>query len=147
MSPFGYNETLANDYFPLTKEEALQRGYKRSEYENPLPKVEKVIEANHLPADTTQVSDDILKWAIKCETTDRPFILLKPEVEFYRKYALPIPHKHPDQRYRERMTLRHPRELHKRTCSSCGKEMISVYPVEDTRKIYCEACYQKEIYG
>ena len=28
ISPFPYNETVAQDYFPLTKEEALKRGYK-----------------------------------------------------------------------------------------------------------------------
>lgn len=28
MSPFAYNKTIAQDYFPLTKEEALKKGYK-----------------------------------------------------------------------------------------------------------------------
>ena len=33
-SPFCYNETLAQDYFPLTKEEILEKGYKWKDPEN-----------------------------------------------------------------------------------------------------------------
>jgi hypothetical protein len=28
MSPWAYNETLAHEYFPLTKEEAVAQGYR-----------------------------------------------------------------------------------------------------------------------
>jgi hypothetical protein len=47
----------------------LQKEFHWSDYESPLPQVEKVIEANTLPDDISLVSDDILKWAIKCEIT------------------------------------------------------------------------------
>ena len=28
LSPFGYNETIAHEYFPMTKNQASERGYK-----------------------------------------------------------------------------------------------------------------------
>ena len=43
LSPFGYNETVASEYFPLSKEEALKQGFNWSDYEAPFPKVEKTI--------------------------------------------------------------------------------------------------------
>ena len=33
LSPFCYNETIAQEYFPLTKEEATEQGYKWKEKE------------------------------------------------------------------------------------------------------------------
>jgi hypothetical protein len=102
MSPFGYNETAAQEYYPLTREEALAKGFGWSNYEPPFPKVEKAIPASKLPADIAQVPDDILNWAIECEVTKKPFRIIKQELEFYRKHSLPIPKRHPDQRHLER---------------------------------------------
>ena len=31
MSPFGYNETLAKEYFPMTRDEALAKGFRWQE--------------------------------------------------------------------------------------------------------------------
>jgi hypothetical protein len=72
-----------------------------------------------LPKDIKDIPDDILNWAIECENTGKPFRIIKPELEFYRKNSLPIPRKHPDQRNLERMKLRNPRRLHDRNCDKC----------------------------
>lgn len=89
---------------PLDRDEALERGFNWSDYEPPFPKVEKIIPANKLPDDITKIPDDILNWAIECEVTQKPFRIIKQELEFYRKHNLPIPRRHPDQRYIERFT-------------------------------------------
>src|SRR3989344_6045552 len=48
MSPFGYNETQAQDYFPLTKEEAIKKGFNWKEQEHKNVKMsEGVIECEH----------------------------------------------------------------------------------------------------
>lgn len=65
--------------------------------------VEKTIKASLLPEDITNIPDDILNWAIECEVTKKPFRIVKPELEFYRKHNLQIPHRHPDQRYIDRL--------------------------------------------
>jgi len=145
MSPFGYNETVAMEYYPLSRDVAVQRLYNWSDYEAPFPKVEKIIPAAKLPEDITKIPDDILNWAIECEVTGKPFRIIKQELEFYRKHNLPIPRRHPDQRHLDRMALRNPRKLYERKCDKCEVEMMTTYSPERPEMVYCEGCYNKEI--
>jgi hypothetical protein len=92
------------------------------------------------------VSDDILQQAIVCEISGRPFRIMPLELDFYRKHHLPLPHKHPDIRREERIQQRPGRELYLRNCDKCGVEMLSIYPSDYQGKVYCEECYNKEIY-
>lgn len=148
ISPFGYNETVAQEYFPLTKSEATKDGiFNWSAYEAPFPKVEKIIPAEKLPDDITKIPDDILNWAIECEVSGKPFRIIKQELEFYRKHHLPIPRRHPDVRHADRMKMRNPRKLYERKCGKCEKDMITTYAPERKETIYCEECYKKEIIG
>lgn len=127
LSAFGYNETITQEYFPLTKEEALKQWFKRSDYEAPFPK-----------------SD--AKDVIICEVSWKPFRLIPQEVEFYKKHNLPIPTKHPDIRHAERMKLRNPRKLRARQCAKCWIDVQTTYAPERPEVVYCETCYNKEIY-
>ena len=58
---------------------------------------------------------------------------------------LPIPHLHPDERHKDRMALRNPRKLWKRTCDKCVKEIETSYAPDRPEKVYCEECYLKEL--
>jgi len=148
LSAFGYNETIAMEYFPLSKDEALKRWYKRQEQEYPIniPENAQTINAQDLPKNIQDVVDDILNNVILCEITGKPFRIIKSELEFYRKHNLPLPRKHPDQRHLERMQLRNPRKLWKRKCAKCEKAIQTTYAPERPEIIYCEECYAKEIY-
>ena len=105
LSPFGYNETLVNERISITKNEAQSKWWNWSEYETPLPKVDKIISATKLPKNISKVPDDILNWAVECEITKKPFRIIKQELAFYRKHQLPIPRRHPDQRRMDRLSL------------------------------------------
>jgi hypothetical protein len=108
MSPFGYNETVAQEYFPLEKEDSLERKFNWSNYEAPFPSVSKVLDTEgmkRLPEDVSQIPDDILNWALTCEDTGKRFRIIRQELDFYRKHHLPIPKKHPDVRHIERMKI------------------------------------------
>jgi hypothetical protein len=87
-----------------------------------------------------------LNWAIECETTKKPFRIIPQELEFYRKHNLPIPRKHPDERHKERMALRNSRKLFTRKCDKCRKEIQTTYAPERPEIVYCQECYEKEIY-
>lgn len=145
-SPFGYNESLANEYLPLNKDEALKQGFTWSDYEKPLVEVSQSIEADEVPDNIEDVDDDILQKAINCEETGRPFVITSPELRFYKKNNIPLPSKHPDVRYDERIALRKPRKLWKRKCDKCGVEITSVFEKDAPEKVYCEKCYLKEIH-
>ncbi len=106
ISSFWYNETVANEYFPLEKEKAKKEWFNWSDYEAPFPKVKRIIPAEKLPNDIKDIPDDILNWAIKCKKTKKLFKIIKKELEFYRKNNLPIPRLHPNERHLDRMKLR-----------------------------------------
>jgi hypothetical protein len=148
MSPFGYNETVANEYYPLTREEGIKDGrFNWSDYEAPFPQVEKIIPAEKLPDTIENIPDDILNWAIECEVSKKPFRIIKQELEFYRKHSLPIPRRHPDVRHADRMKMRNPRKLFERKCDKCMKDMITTYSPERPEIVYCEECYNREVMG
>ncbi|MEI8092502.1 MAG: hypothetical protein WCG98_10530 [bacterium] len=107
--------------------------------------MEKIL-AKDLPIDIADIEDDVLNKAIICEMTGKPFKIIKQELGFYRRHKLPLPHKHPDVRYRERMAMRTPKKLWDRTCMKCGTAIKTTYAPERPERIYCEACYNKTIY-
>ena len=121
ISHFGYNETVAHEYYPLTKQEALARGYKRQDnmYDINIPEGAETLTGNQIPSDIFTVTEDILKKVLICEVSGRPFRITQQELDFYRKHNLPLPHKHHDVRHTERMKKRPQRTLHLRTCDTC----------------------------
>ncbi|MDD5103185.1 MAG: hypothetical protein PHX93_02175 [Candidatus Peribacteraceae bacterium] len=146
VCPFAFNETIAMEYFPIGKEEAIRRGYKwRDEVDEPLD-VEKVIPAAALPDTIAEIPDDVLNWAITSQKTKRPFRITKQELEFYRTHSLPLPHLHPEERHEDRLKRRPPRRLWERTCAKCGKEVESTFQPSRPEIVYCESCYLKEVY-
>ncbi len=106
LSPFGYNETVAQEYYPLEKWDLGEFGYRWSDYDAPKPVSDKVIKWQDLPNTIDEVHDDILQYAIACEVTGKLFRIQPQELVFYRKHHIPVPRKHPDQRHLERLVLR-----------------------------------------
>ncbi|MBP6085464.1 hypothetical protein KA517_04495 [Candidatus Gracilibacteria bacterium] len=143
ISQFGYNETDAQEYYPLTKSEVLTRGVSWCDYEAPLPQVTKVIPASSLPATIAEVTDDILQCAIAAEGTDKLFRIVKAELAFYRKYNISLPHFDADMRYQQRMKLRNPECLWSRPCDRCQQMIKSSYDPKRPQQVYCEACYHQ----
>lgn len=145
LSPFCYNETMAQDWFPLSAKEAKEKGY-RWKQEWDIPIAAKVVRADLLPDSIDDIPDDILNWAIQCEITGKPFRIQKRELEFYRSLRLPIPHLHPEERHHRRIARRHLRILWKRTCGKCSKEIQTTYSPEHPEMVYCERCYLESVY-
>ena len=151
LSYFWYNESIAMDYYPLTKEEALKRWYKRSDYEAPFPKVERKVPWENLPKQwcrvikekKPEILEKILNYAIVCEVSKRPFRVTKQEIEFYVKHNLPLPTKHPDIRHQERLAEKDPVIMHLMNCEECWEEMLSVHEKWKWKKILCKKCFYK----
>ncbi len=146
LSPHGYNETVAQEYSPINKEEALNRHWKWLDQMDEIPKADRIIPANQLPDAIDDIPDDILHWAIECEATKRPFKIIKQELDFYRTMKVPVPRFHPDERHRQRMALRNPRQLWNRQCSKCEKAIATSSAPKQPEQVYCEECYLKEVY-
>lgn len=145
-SPFGYNESPANDLYPLNKIEVAERNWNWRKEETEVPSVEKIIQGSDVPDSIKDIPDDVLNWAIACTNTKKPFKINKQELAFYRKYDIPLPKLHPDERYKLRVPLRNPRHLWNRQCAKCSKDIKTTYSPERPEIVYCEECYLKEVY-
>ncbi|OGC82300.1 MAG: hypothetical protein A2V81_02070 [Candidatus Abawacabacteria bacterium RBG_16_42_10] len=145
LSAFGYNETVAHEYFPLQKDEATKKGFLWSDYQAPRPTVERVFHAKDIPHDIQDVTDDILDCGIICEVTGKLYRILKSELAYCHTHNIPLPKKHPDQRHTERMKLRLPRELWQRNCAKCEIAIRTPYSPERPEKVLCEKCYTDTI--
>ncbi len=110
LSPFGYNETVAQEYFPATQQEISHLWYKRSKYEPPQPNIENTIDISSLPTDIALVLDDVVNNIFRCVVSNKPYRITPQELAFYKKHNISLPNKHPDVRHQERMRLK----LHKK---------------------------------
>lgn len=146
FSPFGYNDSMAADYFPLTKEEALEKGFHWNDYINPKPIGMKTIVAKDLPESIQEVGDEILEWVIECEKDQKIFKIIAQELKFYRRHNLPLPRLCPDCRHYERKALINPRKLYVRECAKCDMPIQTSYSPDRPEIVYCEQCYLKEVY-
>lgn len=146
-SPFCYNETIAAEYFPLTKEEVIAKGFRWKDEIINIPDVEKVVSSDKIPPVIDNVPDEILNWAIRCELTKKPYVITAQELEFYRNMRLPIPGVHPDQRHVDRKNRRLPAKLWTRTCFKCNRSLQTPYAPETPYHIYCDECFLNETYN
>lgn len=142
-SPFAYNETMAHEYFPLSKEQAVSQGLRWKE-EDTSSQYQGV--AYQIPWDIREVKDDICQAILQCEVSNKPYKITKQELSFYKTMNIPIPRKSPDQRHSERMSLRNPRKLWDLQCVKCGIDLETSYSAERSEVVYCEKCYLKEMY-
>jgi hypothetical protein len=145
-SPFGYNETWAQEYFPLNRDEALRANFIWSDYEAPIPQAKKLISKDQELPDISEVPDVVLDWAIACEVSGRPFKIVKKELEFCRKHKLQIPRRHPDIRHSDRLKLRNTWQVYDRKCSKSAVPIKTSYPPDSSAKVYSEGEYLKEVY-
>ena len=144
-SMHSYDESLANDFFPLDKDSAKKAGFEWSDYVPPKPNISKIIKSNEVPEDINHTDNSIVNMAIECEVTGWPFMITPNEFAFYKQTGLPIPRKHPEQRHKERMAIRNAIQLWNRKCQNCQKDIKSIYKPDRKEIVFCETCYQKSI--
>ena len=147
LSPFAYNEAIVNEYMPLTKEEALAQGFKWKD-NIPSTKGQGTIEYKDLPKNPEDYRDKLLAEILTCKKCEKNYKLINREVNFYKKNKLALPSKCFNCRHEERMSKRNPRSLWEGICAKCGIVIQTSYKLEDQKiyKIYCEKCYQQEVY-
>jgi len=169
LSPFTYNETIAQEYFPLSKEEALKQGYLWEDCEERNYKID--IENEDIPDNISEVGEDIVGKVIACEHSGKckdqcteAFKIVPEELKFYKRMNLPLPRLCPNCRHYQRIGLRNPLKLWNRTCmcgssnspsttakhfhgtEKCDVEFKTTYAHDRPEIVYCEKCYQQEIY-
>lgn len=131
LSDFAYNETMAQEFFPLTKEQALAAGWTWQD---------------NLPG--TYGKADASKHIYDCATCKKNFRLVPVELAFYAKQNIPLPTRCPDCRHASRMQYRAPYQLWLRSCmnAGCSNTFQTAYSPDRKEVIYCERCYLQQTY-
>jgi len=153
LSPFPYNESIAQEYFPITKIQAEtgglewsvseKRDYAITKKQNDLPKTITEIDAK-------TISNEVIECAHAgtcahgCSTA---FKITDGEFAFYKRFGLPLPQLCFNCRHGERFAKRNPLKLWHRQCmkEGCTNEFETSYAPDRKETIYCESCYQKEV--
>lgn len=159
--PFAYNETVAQEYSPKTKEEALRDGYLWREQEERNYKI--TIAAKDLPKSIEEVKDSILNEIIGCEHEGKcndgcttAFKIIPEELQLYKKMGVPLPRLCFNCRHTQRFKKKNPQKLWHRQCmcdkkdhahgeEKCNNEFETSYAPDRPEIVYCEECYTREV--
>lgn len=141
-SHFAYNESLANEFYPLTREEVLAKGLKWKESEKKDYKPQTFV----IPDSVKDVPDKITEEILACVDCGKNYKVLLSELNFYKKLGLPVPRKCPACRRSDRFKRANPLKLWNRSCAKCGREMHTSYAPERPEIVYCEKCYLESVY-
>ncbi|MEK7093988.1 MAG: hypothetical protein AAB903_01450 [Patescibacteria group bacterium] len=168
FSPFAYNDTIAQDFFPLTKEAAVAKGFAWRDVEAKEYQTTKT--AAELSDDIKSVEDSILQELIQCGSCKKAYRVIQPELDFLKRIGIPLPRLCPNCRYMERFKFVNPPKLWPAKCMCLGKqganagsgisyqntaghahgdggcpnEFETSYKPGRPELIYCEQCYQAE---
>lgn len=168
FSAFGYNETIAQEHFPLAKEEALKQKYHWQTIESSHHTVTK--KPGDLPDHIKETDEQVLKEIIGCEhqgacdhgCTDA-LRILPEEFQFYKRFNIALPRLCVNCRHRERIKKRNSVKLWSRQCmcdyavyknisnhahhpeGRCSNEFETSYAPERPEIVYCRPCYQTEV--
>ena len=147
---FAYNETIAQELFPISREEAVEQGYRWINTEAKNHNI--TLKGEDVPDSIEQVDEQILKETIGCAHKGKcnhqcteAFKITPSDLNFYKRLGIPLPQLCPNCRHFARLAQRAPIKLFDRTCAKCGKEIKTSYAPDRKEIIYCEQCYQQEV--
>jgi len=172
FSPFAYNESIAQEFFPLTQAEAETQKLKWSNAEEKTYHITK--NSADLPQSIKDTDDSILREVVACEhkgscsqQCSTAFRIIPQELSLYRKMSFALPRLCPNCRHYERLKRSNPVKLFHRRCTCagaesrngvyqnavehvhaadhCPNEFETSFAPERPEIVYCAECYQSEV--
>ncbi len=173
LSPFGYNETIAQAHRPLTKDDTEKAGFLWHHLE--ATTYQPTVRAEELPDNIKEVADSILTEVIECahkgnciDQCPGAFRITPQELAFYRQSLIPLPRLCHNCRHYARLFYHNPiLRLFKRKCqcggsdsangvyknaathfhgtASCPNGFETSYAPDRSEIVYCEQCYNAEV--
>ncbi len=170
--PFAYNETIAQEYNPITKEEATKLGYEWRESESKNYSV--TLKPENIPDSIAATNDSIIKETIGCVHAGKckhmcttAFRITESEFTMYGSFKIPPPKLCPNCRHYKRLESRAPIKTWRRKCQCAGKQSTNEsykntsdhfhgsnpcpndfktsYTPERKEVVYCKQCYSAEV--
>lgn len=143
MSPFAYNETMANYFFPMTEQQVKDK--KISWYDSLDTDYNITMLADDLPQSVDEINDNIQNEIISCKSCSRGYRINALEIQLHKKINVPLPVNCWKCRFKRRFDTVNLPTLYERNCDKCKKNMLTSYSPERPEIVYCESCYQKEV--
>lgn len=161
ISPFAYNETIVQEYYPLDKQLVLDYGLKWKERKERDYKIE--IKTKDLSDHIKDVDESMVGKVIECmhqgecnEQCTEAFKIRLEELQFYKAKNVALPRLCSNCRHYQRLKKRNPFKLWHRSCmcenyshdhnGKCKNEFETSYSPDRPEIVYCEKCYQQEVY-
>jgi len=167
LSPFSYNETIVQEYFPLNVKNIASLGYNWKDKEKRDYKID--FKSNELPDSIDDVNHSFINKIVECEhffnhkhesfcdfACTEAFKITSEDFQFYKRMNLPLPRLCPNCRHYQRLKQRNPLKLWHRQCmcdkeshnhkGKCTIEFETSYAPDRPEIVYCEKCYQQEVY-
>ncbi len=153
FSHFGYNETSANEFFPLSKTNAVNSGFNWQDNTQKTTGKETI---SDIPNSIHDIDESICDEILECTICKRNYKITQRELEFYKKFIIPVPRNCFYCRHHNRISKRLPFISWHRECM-CGKknhlhgegkcttEFETSYSPDRPEIVYCEKCYQQEV--
>ena len=153
LSPWPYQATEAYEFFPLEEQVAKEQGFT---WYSTLGQDYKITLKNaEIPDDIQDVDKNILNEIIECAHQGNcqhecvgAFRVIEKEVDFCKRMNIPLPRLCPNCRHYERLQLRNSPHFYHRSCmkEGCTNEFETSYSPDRPEIVYCEKCYQQEVY-
>jgi len=153
LSPFPYQITAAYEFFPLNESEVKDKGFVSYDFIKQDYKV--TLNNENIPDNIKETNKEIIKEIFECEHKKNceqectgAFRIIEKEFEFCKRMDLPLPRLCPNCRHYERLNKRNPLKLYYHKCmrEGCNNEFETSYAPERPEIVYCEKCYQQEVY-
>jgi len=141
FSPWAYNETSAFEFFPISKDEVIKKGYVWREVDSQ----EYMPATVTIPDDIKEVTNELLEGILKCDDCGKNYKIVKMELDFYQHMGISIPRQCPLCRDRARIGALNPIAIYDRKCAKCGIDIKTSYAPNRTEIVYCEQCYNNEV--
>lgn len=152
LSPQGYNDTVAHEFWPLTQEQVKERGLR---WQAERPGVKGKGTADRIPEMNTTSDQQILGQIFTCRHCQMNYKIQPKELQMLRSLGLFVPQTCPECRFQSRISRTYIPQLFERQCqctkthpeheAQCGKQLQSIYAMDRPETVYCGECYQQEI--
>lgn len=137
-----YDESWSGFYFPLTKEEQLESGFK---YKSPVERKQKeYFNLNNIPDSAKDFDNDDYEKIYWDEIFEKPFKIREADYKFSKRLNVPLPYTYYIRRIQENFRFVFFNGcLRKTNCGKCGKEIKTSWPSTFDGRILCEDDYLK----
>lgn len=163
LALYSYNESFAQSFVPLTKEQALAQGWT---WQDNLPGTfGKETDPAGPPDDISDCTDNstevssaesVTKKIYACADCQRNYKVISEELTLYAQLGIPLPDRCPSCRFSARMRHVPPFQLWKRQCmciiqehnhaALCPEQFQTAYSPKRPETVYCAICYNKVVY-